>query len=125
VRIWVLRQPGPDFLAGAQWQGYVDDWTEQHGDYSCAEARANGPDGPVRGFGRLWCRQREVWRVLGQPVGPEAGSGDEAPFASAQYFEGGVMFFRPKRNDALNTSNQVFVLFNGADWRRLEWTSTP
>jgi hypothetical protein len=32
------------------------------------------------------------------------------------------MFFRPRRDDPLNTSDQVFVLFNGGGWRQWDWS---
>jgi hypothetical protein len=117
--IWVLYEPEADTMRGASWRRYVDDWPKED-EYSCDEARANGPNGPVRGFGWLWCNNAEVRQRLGNPLAPEAGSGDEPPFSQGTFFEGGVTFFRPKRQDSVNTTDQGIVLINGRGWRRLD-----
>jgi hypothetical protein len=57
---------------------------------------------------------------VGNPVGPEAGSGDDPPFACGQFFEGGAIFYKPRRQDPLNTKNQGIVLFTGEGWRRFD-----
>jgi hypothetical protein len=119
ANIWVLSAPAPNFLSGATWQRHVDDWPKQE-EYSCDAARANGAAGPVRGFGWLWCNNLEIRQRVGNPVGPEAGSGDDPPFACGQFFEGGAIFYKPRRQDPLNTKNQGIVLFTGEGWRRFD-----
>jgi hypothetical protein len=76
----------------------------------------------VRGFGWLWCKNSDVRQRLGTPLGPEAGSGDAPPYSQAAFFDGGVIFFKPKRQDPVNTTDQGIVLFDGGGWRRLDLT---
>jgi hypothetical protein len=117
--IWVLYEPEADYMRGASWRRYVDDWPKED-EYSCDEARANGPKGPVRGFGWLWCNNAEVREGVGDPVDQEAGSGDEPPYSRGVFFEGGAIFFKPGLQDPVNTTNQGIVLINGGGWRRLD-----
>jgi hypothetical protein len=111
--IWVLYSPEGDFMRGAAWQRYEDTWPGDN-EHSCDEELI------VRGFGWLWCNNEYVRECVGNPVGHEAGSGDDPPYSHAQFFQGGAMFFRPRLEDPLNTTNQVLVLFDDGDWRRLD-----
>ena len=117
--IWVLYEAETDFMRGARWHRYVDDWPKED-DYSCDEARANGPKGPVRGFGWLWCKNATLRQRVGAPVDREAGSGDVPPYSRGVFFEGGVIFFKPKLQDPVNTTNQGIILINGEGWWRLD-----
>ena len=76
--------------------------------------------GPVRGFGWLWCNNAEVRNQLGRPEGPEAGSGDVEPFVHGMYFEGGAIFFKPRLQDHLNTTEVGIAFFNDGGWRLID-----
>jgi hypothetical protein len=119
--IWVLYEPASDLMSGSRWQRCVDDRPKGGPEPSCTDARDNDPDNPVRGFGWLWCEDQGVRKLVDQPRGLEFGSGDDPPFALGQFFQGGVMFFRPRREeDPLNTTDQVLVLFADGKWRRFD-----
>ena len=109
--IWVMASASPDdFWRGSVWKRYEDTWS---GDdlYSCDAARQNPKNGPMRGFGKVWCTEAGVFDQLGAPSHPEYGSGGVAPFSKAQFFQGGVMLFNP-------FGSEVFVLFNQGGWQR-------
>jgi hypothetical protein len=108
--IWVLDSPGVGFERGDTSNRYIDTW-EGDDPYSCAEARSGGP---VRGFGKVWCDFPELQNRLGFPSEPEGGSGGQAPYASVQFFQGGVMIYNPINSD-------VYVLFEQGDWQRFEY----
>ncbi len=109
--IWVMASASQDdFWQGSVWSRYEDDWS---GDdlYACDAAKKNGKNGPVRGFGKVWCKEAGVFDQLGAPSHPEYGSGGSPPFSKVQLFQGGVMLFNP-------FGSEVFVLFNQGGWQR-------
>ena len=107
--IWVIDSPAPGFGDGATSNRYIDTW-DGDDPYACAEARDGGP---VRGFGKVWCDFPELQTRLGFPSEPEGGSGGKAPFASVQFFQGGVMIHNPLNNES-------YVLFEQGDWQRFK-----
>ncbi|RME73892.1 MAG: hypothetical protein D6784_11070, partial [Chloroflexi bacterium] len=109
--VWALDAPAEDMSGGSHWARYTDDWPGGD-DYSCDAARANGPLGPLRGFGYLWCSNFEVQARLGNPRQPEAGSGSNPPFSQVQFFQGGVMLYNP-------FDNEIYVLYAQGDWLRV------
>ncbi len=105
--IWVLDSPAPGFVSGSTSNLYPDTWVDEGDLYSCEAAR-NG--GPVRGFGKVWCKNPALQNRLGFPSEPEVGSGGNPPYAVVQFFQGGVMFYNP-------ANGQVYVLFEQGDWQ--------
>jgi hypothetical protein len=96
--------PGDDQAAGTYWSRFVDDWQEGlDPEYSCVEATP--PNGPVRGFGSVWCDRAEVRTALGAAIEQEAGT--EGGWHD---FEHGVML-----RDAMN--GRIFVLFSDGTWQ--------
>lgn len=110
--IWVIDSPESDLNSGVTWNRYVDQWESDEDDmFSCDQARSNGPKGPVRGFGKLWCDRPDLQTRLGNPQDGEGGSGGSPPFAHVQFYQGGLMLYNP-------LNNEVFVLFDQGDWQR-------
>lgn len=108
--IWTveIRQPGARH--GFRWTGPYEDAWDGSDPYSCDAARAN-PNGPVRGFGKLWCDNPEIAEAIGAARGSEQGTGDTTSYGVVQFFQGGVMLYSP-------LDREVWVLFNGGTWQR-------
>ncbi|MBN1954331.1 MAG: hypothetical protein JW900_04685 [Anaerolineae bacterium] len=96
---------GTDPTAGS-WERYEDTWVEGMEEYTCPAATP--PNGPKRGFGKVWCDHPSVRNDLGNAIEPEAGF-----YGGFQNFEGGRMLWS-SRLDA------VYVLFNDGSWERVE-----
>lgn len=108
--IWAIEIPQPSARQGLQWSGPYEDVWDGAEPYSCDAARAN-PDGPIRGFGRLWCDHPEIAEVIGAARGSEEGTGNTSTFGGVQLFQGGVMLYSP-------LDREVWVLFNQNGWQR-------
>jgi hypothetical protein len=108
--IWAVEMPQPAAGRGFRWTGpYEDTWDE--GDpFSCDAARTN-PNGPVRGFGKLWCNHPEIAQAIGAAREPEDGTGNSTNYGVVQFFQGGVMLYSP-------LDREIWVLFNGGIWQR-------
>ncbi len=109
--IWVIDSAAEDMESGKTSNLYPDTWVPDPtalDEYSCNEAR---DEGPVRGFGKVWCEHPELQRRLGFPVLAETGSGGIAPFSQVQFFQGGTMLYLPH-------SAEVFILYEQGDWQR-------
>jgi hypothetical protein len=108
--MWAIEIPQPDAKQGSDWVGpYEDSW--DGGDpFSCDAARAN-PDGPVRGFGKLWCDHPEIAQAVGTARGSEQGTGNTTSYGVVQNFQGGVMLYSP-------LDREVWALINGGAWQR-------
>jgi hypothetical protein len=108
--IWAveIRQPGARH--GFRWIGPNEDVWDGGDPYSCDAARAN-PDGPIRGFGKLWCDNPEISEAIGQARGSERGTGDRSSYGVVQFYQGGVMLYSP-------LDREVWVLFNEGTWQR-------
>lgn len=109
--IWVIDSPASDLRSGKTSNLYPDTWNSDEGEISCEEAKDGGP---VRGFGKVWCNHPELRQRLGQPTEPERGSGGNPPYATVQFFQGGVMLYSP-------LGSEVFVLFAQGDWQRFDY----
>jgi pSer/pThr/pTyr-binding forkhead associated (FHA) protein len=95
---------GGNQSAGDRWLGRDDTW--QAGvdpTYSCPQAIP--PNGPINGFGKLWCTRSNVRALLGAPLQPEVG--DDGGW---QDFANGLMLW-----DRHN--NRVYVLFDQGNWQ--------
>jgi hypothetical protein len=71
----------------------------------CPEA--TGPNGPMMGFGRLWCYNAAVQETLGPALAPEEGGND----ATVELFEKGLLFSLPD-------SGTVWVLYGDGRWQK-------
>ncbi len=111
--IWVVNSYTENTNNGLSWNRYPDSWASKDA-YSCQEARVNGDNGPVRGFGKLWCDHLELQAQLGLPIERESGSGGNPPYSQVQFYQGGVMFYDPIHQN-------VLVLFNQGDWQRFRY----
>lgn len=60
LQIYVLH---PD----KSWKAYADTWTEDQPTFACNpfDGEATSPPLPRRGFGKLWCENRELQTVMG------------------------------------------------------------
>ena len=108
--IWVVEMPQPGANQGLRWSGPYEDLWDGQDDFSCAAARAN-PNGPLRGFGKLWCDHPEIPTAIGAARDEERGTGDSANYGVVQVFQGGIMLYSP-------LDRLVWVLFNGSRWQR-------
>lgn len=108
--IWAISIAQPDARQGLQWSGPYEDVWDGAEPYSCDAARAN-PDGPIRGFGRLWCDRPGVAETIGAARGSEQGTGNTNNYGGVQFFQGGVMLYSP-------LDREVWVLFNQGGWQR-------
>ena len=116
--IWVLDTPAPDFMSGAHWRRYPDEWPQQE-QFSCDEARAHGDRRSCSGFRLAVVQKRRRAQGVGRPSRPEYGSGDQPPYCTGSFFEHGAVFFKPKLQDPLNIADQGLVVFDDGGWRRL------
>lgn len=110
--IWVADAPENDYQRGHNWTHQADVWPGEP-IYSCEAAENNGPLGPMRGFGFVWCESQDIRTRLGSPTQAELGSGGHIPFSQAQFFQGGIMIYNPH-------AQQVLILFHQGDWQ-LVW----
>lgn len=105
---WIYAiQWGPDDIQtqGSNWGRFVDLWTESEPEYSCEEATP--PNGPKRGFGKVWCQREEILTGLGAAVEEEWGAdGGWHDFAQ------GIMLW-----DARN--GRIFILFDDGTWQAI------
>jgi hypothetical protein len=109
-QIWVIEIPQPTARQGSHWSGPYEDIWDEGDPYSCNAARGN-PDGPIRGFGRLWCDHPEIAEGIGAARGSEQGTGNTTNYGVVQLFQGGVMLFS-------SLDREVWVLFNEGGWKR-------
>jgi hypothetical protein len=108
--IWAIEISQPSAKQGMGWTGPFEDVWDGGDPYSCDAARAN-PDGPVRGFGKLWCDHPEIAGAIGAARGSEQGTGDTTNYGVMQPFQGGVMLYSP-------LDREVWILFDGGNWQR-------
>jgi hypothetical protein len=109
--IWVVEMPQSSARQGSRWTGpYADTWKEGSDAYSCDAARGNS-DGPVRGFGKVWCDHPDIAKAIGDAREGERGTGETASYGVVQVFQGGIMLFSP-------LDREVWVLFTGGAWQR-------
>jgi serine/threonine protein kinase len=97
---------------GTDWSQYKNAWTADEPlvpDF-CVDSKP--PEGPVMGFGRLWCLNQSVKQELGSPLEAEAGGND----ATIELFGEGVAFSVPARNE-------IWVLFNDGTWQKHTMTA--
>ncbi|MGD8464441.1 MAG: Ig-like domain-containing protein [Anaerolineae bacterium] len=105
---WIYAiQWGPEDLQiqGSSWSRFVDLWTEAEPEYSCTEATP--PNGPKRGFGKVWCDRAEILAGLGAAVEEEWGAN-----GGWHDFEHGLMLW-----DAKN--GRIFILFDDGTWQAI------
>ncbi len=103
--IYVFYHDGGTNPNTGTWELFEDTWTEGMDEYSCPEATP--PNGPKRGFGKVWCEQAGVRNGLGAPTEPEDGFN-----GGFQNFEGGIMLWTARLH-------YVYVLFDDGTWDRI------
>lgn len=108
--IWAVEVPQPGATQGSRWSGPYEDTWDGKNPYTCAAAQANS-NGPIRGFGKLWCDTPGISQAIGSAQEEEGGTGDSANYGVVQFFQNGVMLYSP-------LDHQVFVLFSGGAWQR-------
>ena len=106
-QIFALVQAGPDVTTGT-WSQYQDKWVEGSVELSCPEAVL--PNGPKRGFGKVWCENPAVRTALGNATDAEQGS-----FAAFQEFKGGTLLWSSRLN-------YVYALLTNGTWKRFAVT---
>jgi serine/threonine protein kinase len=100
---------------GNDWSQHTDTWALEDPNLpgnSCPET--DRPEGPVRGFGKLWCRNPELKEALGSPLAREVSGTNTA----MEIYEGGTVFSVP-------ADNQIWVLSNDGTWQRFDMKSEP
>ncbi len=108
--VWAVEIRQPSARHGFRWIGPYEDAWDGGDPYSCDAARAN-PDGPIRGFGKIWCDNPEIAEAIGPARGSERGTGDRSSYGVVQFYQGGVMLYSP-------LDREVWVLFNEGTWQR-------
>jgi hypothetical protein len=108
--IWAVEMPQPAAGQGFRWGGPYEDTWDGGDSFSCDAARAN-PNGPVRGFGKLWCDHPEIAQAIGGAREPEDGTGSSTNYGVVQFFQGGVMLYSP-------LDREIWVLFKEGTWQR-------
>ena len=106
--VYVLTYAGGTSHVEGTWERYEDTWVEGMDDVSCPEAET--PNGPVRGFGKVWCDHEAVRLGVGAAIEPEDGF-----YAGFQDFEGGTLLW----NSRLHF---IYALFDDGTWQRFNET---
>lgn len=104
--VYVLTYYGGTNKTQGTWERYEDTWTEEMDDVSCPEA--DTPNGPVRGFGKLWCDHESIRLDMGAATEPEAGA-----HAGFQDFEGGTLLWTSRLHF-------LYALFDDGTWLRFD-----
>ena len=99
----------PDRTAqGDNWAFYEENWTDDKPmlPEKCPEAVE--PNGPVMGFGEVWCDYDELKIKLGLPLAPEKFDHDSV----IEEYTYGLVFFAP-------ADKLVWVLLYNGTWQKL------
>jgi hypothetical protein len=108
--IWAVELPQLGARQGARWFGPYEDTWDGGDAYSCQAARASA-NGPVSGFGKLWCNNPQIAQTIGAARESERGTGESENYGVVQYFQNGVMLYSP-------LDHEVWVLFDSGGWQR-------
>jgi hypothetical protein len=104
--VYVLYYQGGTDLTQGTWEPYKDTWTEDMDEISCPEADA--ANGPIRGFGKVWCDYEAVRLVLGAASEPEGGF-----YGGFQDFEEGTLLWTSRLNF-------IYAVLSDKTWQRFE-----
>jgi serine/threonine protein kinase len=99
---------------GEDWSQYKNTWTADEPlvpDY-CVDTRP--VEGPVMGFGRLWCLNQAVKSQLGPPLEAENAGNN----ATVEIFSEGVAFSIPNKDE-------IWILFNNGQWQKYDMPPSP
>lgn len=112
-RIYAIRWgPGGSQAAGTLWGQYEDTWVEgTDPELSCAQAVL--PNGPKRGFGKVWCANAAMRQDLGAAVEVEAG------------YDGGWLDFQHGTAVWDRRHNRAFVLLFSGEWQAVALPPMP
>lgn len=106
--IYVLYYQGGTNPKKGAWQRYEDTWVEGMDELSCLEA--GPPNGPRRGFGKVWCDNSDVRSDLG-----DATEEEEGRHAGFQDFENGTLLWTVRLH-------YVYAVFDDGTWQRFDET---
>jgi hypothetical protein len=98
---------GTDKTEGT-WERYQDTWVEGMDILSCSEATP--PNGPRRGFGKVWCDHAGVRSGLDDATEQEQGVN-----AAFQDFEGGTLLWSKRLH-------YIYAIFDDGTWERFAET---
>jgi len=104
--IYILYYLGGTNVAQGIWERYEDTWIEGTDELSCPEA--DPLNGPIRGFGQVWCDHELVRLSVGAATEQEGGA-----HAGFQDFEGGTLLWTSR-------FNFLYALFADGTWQRFE-----
>jgi serine/threonine protein kinase len=94
---------------GDDWSRYEDTWTPAEPVFPSNCPEAKDPNGPMQGFGKLWCYNSSVKPAMGLPLEPDFAKND----AMLEQYTNGLAFSVP-------VDSQVWVLLNDGTWQVFE-----
>jgi uncharacterized protein with LGFP repeats len=106
--IYILYYAGGSDKTEGTWERYEDTWVEGMDELSCAQAAP--PNGPRRGFGKIWCDNTNVRLDLGAATEEEQGVN-----AAFQDFEQGTLLWS-------NRLHYIYAIFDDGTWERFSET---
>jgi len=109
--VWAAIYNGSARNEGSKSYKFTDTWPGEP-EFWCADAEANAPQGPRRGFGMLWCIYPDLRADVGQALDEEVG-GPDYPGCSVQLFQGGAIAHVP-----LDSSYWAFI--DNGGWYRFD-----
>ncbi len=102
--MYVLYYGGGSDKTEGTWERYEDTWVEGMDVLSCPQATP--PNGPRRGFGKVWCDHPSVRSGLGDATEEEQGVN-----AAFQDFEHGTLLWSQRLH-------YIYALFDDGTWER-------
>jgi hypothetical protein len=108
--VYVLYYQGGTDETQGSWERYVDTWEEGMDEVSCPEA--DPTNGPIRGFGKVWCDNPDVRLDVGEATEPEQVPGFQAGF---QDFEEGTLLWTRRLHF-------IYAVFEDGTWQRFDET---
>jgi serine/threonine protein kinase len=91
---------------GNDWSQYKNTWTPDEPTVPDFCPEAAGENGPVMGFGRLWCYNTAVKADMGMAQEPEVAKND----ATIEMYSDGIVFSIPM-------DGQIWVLLSDGSWK--------
>ena len=99
---------------GTDWSRYKNTWELGEPEFTPNCPEATEPNGPIMGFGKLWCTNNAVKDPMGLPLEPEFGSND----AFVELYTNGAVFSIP-------VDNQILVLTWDGQWQAFDVQLNP
>jgi hypothetical protein len=104
--VYVLYYQGGTDATQGTWERYEDTWTEDMDEFPCPQV--GPPNGPIRGFGKVWCDHEAVRLDLAAAIEPEAGF-----YAGFQDFDAGTLLWASRLHF-------VYAVFADGTWQRFD-----